>query len=305
MSRRQPSRRRSVVQAPEESAGLPDESPLPPPVAAASREAHARSVPDTESRSRRVLRGLWSATKLASGVLIVVCASVAVAWGAHHYALSTPRFSVRKVEIDGNRRKSDADIVELAGLQPGQNIFALDLANAQRRLLTDPWIKEATISRKLPGTLKVELSEREPAALASIGGRLYLVTPTGEPFKEVKEGDPTDLPVVTGMDAAGLARNRKREIQRVGDALAVLRHYQRLPLSKVHPAQEAHLTAGGDVILTVGKDGIALHLGRGPWKKKLLMAARVIGKLRRKGRVPGIVFLDNQAHPERVVVRMR
>jgi hypothetical protein len=35
------------------------------------------------------------------------------------------------------------------------------------------------------------------------------------------------------------------------------------------------------------------------------MAERVIGQLAAKGRVPGIVFLDNIAHPERVVVRMR
>jgi len=30
-----------------------------------------------------------------------------------------------------------------------------------------------------------------------------------------------------------------------------------------------------------------------------------VAEMRRKGRSPGIVFLDNQAHPERVVVRMR
>ena len=30
-----------------------------------------------------------------------------------------------------------------------------------------------------------------------------------------------------------------------------------------------------------------------------------IGELQKKGRVPGIVFADNEAHPERVVVRMR
>jgi hypothetical protein len=36
-----------------------------------------------------------------------------------------------------------------------------------------------------------------------------------------------------------------------------------------------------------------------------LMGEQVVGEMRRKGRSPGIVFLDNQAHPERVVVRMR
>jgi hypothetical protein len=35
------------------------------------------------------------------------------------------------------------------------------------------------------------------------------------------------------------------------------------------------------------------------------MAERVLGKLGQKGQVPGIVFADNEAHPERVVVRMR
>ena len=35
------------------------------------------------------------------------------------------------------------------------------------------------------------------------------------------------------------------------------------------------------------------------------MAAQVLGELGAKGRTPGIVFLDNEAHPERVVVRMR
>ena len=42
------------------------------------------------------------------------------------------------------------------------------------------------------------------------------------------------------------------------------------------------------------------HLAR-----KLSMAETVLSELRRKGKAPGIVFLDNQAHPERVVVRMK
>jgi hypothetical protein len=35
------------------------------------------------------------------------------------------------------------------------------------------------------------------------------------------------------------------------------------------------------------------------------MAERVFAKASGKGGLPGIVFLDNEAHPERVVVRMR
>ncbi len=134
---------------------------------------------------------------------------------------------------------------------------------------------------------------------------MYLVTRGGEPFKRLEEGDPFDLPVVTGISAEELARDRKREVERIGVALEILRHWERITVSKTYPAQEVHLTAGGDAVLTVGKSAITLHLGKGPWRKKMLMGERVIGRLARKGRVPGIIFLDSEAHPERVVVRMR
>ncbi len=295
--------RRKVIEAPAEEAFVTSESPAPGPVRGKSRRARARSTPPADRG--RVLQSLWSAIKLASGVLVVVAASVAVAWGAHRYALSTPRFAIQKLDIRGSRRLGQQQIEQLAGIRVGQNIFALDTAAAEHRLLSDPWVKEVKITRQLPGTLRVELSEREARAVASIDNSLYLLTRTGEPFKQLGPGDPYDLPVVTGVTADNLARDRQGAIRRIGVALDVLENYDRIPLSRTYPAEEIHLMDGGGVVLTIGKDGVTLELGHGPWRKKLLMAAQVIGKLRAKGQRPGIVFLDNQAHPERVVVRMR
>jgi cell division protein FtsQ len=55
----------------------------------------------------------------------------------------------------------------------------------------------------------------------------------------------------------------------------------------------------------VGKEGMVIQLGNTGFRQRLLMAERVVEETRRSGRLPGIVFADNQAHPERVVVRMR
>jgi len=295
-----------VIAAPDES-GFSDDSPTPGPVARKNGRAKSSAGATSEPPPERpgFFRTTWSLMKLALGVAMVVAASGAVAWGAHRYALTSPRFAVRKIEINGVKRKTDDQIERLGSVKLGDNVFAVDTNQVERKLLTDPWIKQVKVSRVLPSTLRIELEEREVGALASIGEHLYLITKSGEPFKEVEEGDPYDLPVVTGISTEEIARDRERAVERFALALEILRHWERIPMSRVLPAQEIHLGPGGDAVLTIGKKGITVHLGFGPWRKKMLMAERVIQKLEKSGKTPGIVFADNQAHPERVVVRMR
>jgi len=279
------------------------ESPMPAAVQA--KGAHVRGSEPEMAGARGVVALLWSALKLASGLAVVVGVSLAVAWSAHHYALTSPRFAIHTVDLVGAKRTTLDQIKTDSGVAVGLNIFALDTDVAERKLLENPWIAEVKVTRRLPSTLRVELSEREAAAVVALGERLYLVTPEGVPFKEVQAGDPFDMPLISGASPENLQRDRKREIERIQTGLEVLRQFERVPLSRVYPPEEVHLADAGDVTLTCGKDGVTLELGTGPWRKKLLMAEEVVGELRKKGRTPGIVFLDNSAHPERVVVRMR
>jgi len=282
----------------------PGESPAPGAVHAAPQRGG--SVPDRGSLPPRTVAALlWSALKLASGLAVVVSASLAVAWSAHHYALTSPRFAIRTIDLVGAHRLGLEQVKAESGAAVGVNIFALDSDAAERKLLENPWISEVKVTRRLPSTLRVELTEREAAAVVALGEHLYLVTREGEPFKEVQPGDPYDLPLITGASAENLQRDRVREIERIQTGLEVLHQFERVPLSRVYPPEEVHLADAGDVTLTAGKEGVTLELGTGPWRKKLLMAEEVVSELRKKGRTPGIVFLDNTAHPERVVVRMR
>lgn len=259
----------------------------------------------TARRSGRLGERLLAVARVLAGVGIVIGAASGVAWGAYRYAQSSPRFAITKIEVEGAERLTPDQIARIGGVVRGTNIFALDTQLSEKRLLDNPWIEEVKVTRELPQRVNVVLREREAVALGTIGDGLYLVSRSGEPFKRLEEGDPHDLPAVTGISAENMARDRAREIDRIGRALDILRQYERVPLSKVHPAQELHLAEGSEVVLTVGKAGIALHLGQGPWRKKLLMAERVLGQLQNRGQAPGVVFLDNEAHPERVVVRMR
>jgi len=133
------------------------ESPMPGAVQA---KVHARGSEPEMAGARGVVALLWSAAKLASGLAVVVGVSLAVAWSAHHYALTSPRFAIHTVDLVGAKRSTLDQIKADSGVSVGQNIFALDTESAERKLLENPWIAEVKMTRRLPSTLRIELSER-------------------------------------------------------------------------------------------------------------------------------------------------
>ncbi len=277
-----------------------------------SRARHAPSDPrdsfaDGElPRPSRAFWG-WVATglKVVVGVALIVGAVLGISWGVYRYAKTTPRFSVKSIEIEGTKRLSRDDILAASGLSPGENLFSLDVEKAQRTLVQSPWIERARVTRRLPNNIVIEVHEREARAVFVVDGQSFLVDENGVPFKRVGVGDPHDLPYVTGISIDALARDRGLEHERLRDILSMIRSYEHLPVAKNYPPEEVHVKPSGHVTLVVGAKGIALHLGLPPFKQRLLRAERVLSKTLRGGATPSVVFLDNQAHPERVVVRVQ
>ncbi|HEY8943667.1 MAG TPA: FtsQ-type POTRA domain-containing protein, partial [Polyangiaceae bacterium] len=229
------------IPAPEEGFGA-NESPDPPGVQT------TRSGAVSSARFGRV----WAALRVAVGVAIVGGVAVGVIWSAHRYALTSPRFAVRAIQLEGARRFGAEEVRAAGGIPAEANLFALDTAAVEQRLLENPWIAKAAVVRRLPSTLHVTLEERESRAITVLSGQPYLVSAQGEPFKRLDVGEPADLPVITGLLPEQLARDRRRELERLGLGLEVLRQYERLGMSRVYVAQEVHLAEGGNVSLTVG-----------------------------------------------------
>lgn len=273
-----------------------EESPLPP---SATSTASVRPPPMVAKRSIPPL------LKVALGGAFVIAASVLVAWGARRYVLTTPRFATRTVLIEGESHLSAEQVATLGGISIGGNVFALDLDAAKSKIEQNPWVQQATVVRKLPSTVHVAIVEREPSGLALLGGDLYLVTRDGEPFKRFEAVDPSDLPLITGIPAEKVASDRPGVVAKLRSLVDVIGEFDRVGISKSYPLQELHIDMDDTLIATVGREAIQLHLGPAPYRGKLEQAARVLGEVRRRKANVSTIFLDNSAHPERVVARMR
>jgi cell division protein FtsQ len=293
-----------VVEAPVEPFGDGDASPPPPPT---SRSV--RPPPAPAARPAKAAAGPGRVARLAqlvAGAAIVISASAAVAWGARRYIVSSPRFAVRTVLVDGAHRRPADKLASEAGVAVGGNIFAIDLDNAGAAVTAaDPWIERATVTRKLPSTIEIAVVEREARAIVSIGGEIYLATRDGDLFKRAAPEDPVDLPLVTGILPDQVGNDRAGVVLTVKRLLDVADELDRTGISKTRPLQELHLEKDGSLVATVGREAILVHLGQPPYRDKIEQASRVLGEVARRKANASVIFLDNDAHPERVVVRMR
>ena len=139
------------------------------------------------ARSARVLAAL----RTFAGVVLVAGTSVGVAWVARRHVMTSARFAISEVFVSGNDHRPTDAIVAESGLQIGANVFVADLDAAQARLLADPWIADAALARRLPGTIVVHVTERRAAALVALGDT-FLTTADGEPFKKLEADDPPE-----------------------------------------------------------------------------------------------------------------
>jgi cell division protein FtsQ len=112
---------------------------------------------------------------------------------------------VTDIEVEGRKTTNAATILAALAADRGTPILAVDPERAQRQLQSLPWVRSATIERRLPGTLFVRLVEREPLAVWQHDGRQELIDRQGEviPVKDLSRF--ATLPTVVGANAAGNA----------------------------------------------------------------------------------------------------
>lgn len=87
-------------------------------------------------------------------------------------AMSRKQFSIQKVEIENNVLVSRQRILEAIRLPTDHNIILCDLERIRDKVSRIENVTGVTVSRHLPGTLAIRISERTPRFRMEIGGEL-------------------------------------------------------------------------------------------------------------------------------------
>jgi cell division protein FtsQ len=234
----------------------------------------------TRVRTRR--RGHATLALLFLQILAVAIVAVVGAWTAWQRVFASDRLRVGKLEVTGSHFLSEGEVRELVGAAVGEPILSLDIEALKARLRASPWVADATVTRTLPDTLRVEIRERVPLALAELD-RLYLMDENGGLIDIY--GPRTgafDLPIVRGL--LGVAEESRRDrARRAGALLADLGDL-------ASEISEVYVEPSGDLRVVLRGPGEVLLFGDPPYRQRLLTFLSLRQELAEKA--PGAELFD-------------
>ena len=130
-------------------------------------------------------------------VLSVVLTAVVIV------AALTLFFKVDQVVVSGNDRYSDQEIIDVSGVERGDNLILMDKHRIAQQLYTQlPYITEVRINRKLPDVLIVDVTETQAVAVIKGGSSNWLMDAGGKLLEVIGSAAIKNYLSIEGLTAA-------------------------------------------------------------------------------------------------------
>ena len=233
------------------------------------------------------------------GVVGLLSASLAV---GYHQLVRSPYFQVRKVVLLGLDRVDQAEVLTRTGLDRPVGLLELKLGVMAEDLRRHPWIRNVTLTRRLPDTVVVRVEERVPRALLRMGA-LYYLDEEYVPFKRVEPGEELGLPVITGFtrfDFLGRSRSVAENLDQVFELLRVLAG--RGDWFRAENVAQVDFDPVRGLTVRTRQPEVEIKVGFSDYRLKFERLGRVAAQLKSQGDTAGFTYANLECGP-RVVVR--
>jgi len=239
------------------------------------RTGRPQDVLDVKLRSSR-LRA--SRTRLASIALAVCfgtllglyCLWQAGGWALDRLIYENNSFAIERIDVSTDGVISTEQLRRWSGVKAGDNLLALDLGGVKRNLELVPMIASASVERILPGTLRIQVTERVPVAQVLVprpraGGGIdllvYDIDADGcvmlplDPRQRASPASPGDdqLPVISGINVCELQPGRKVESIQARAALHLITAFQSSPMAALVELKRIDVSQPEVLVATTGQ----------------------------------------------------
>ena len=215
----------------------------------------------------------WAIT-LFTGSAFIVIISIGLLF-SYRFITNSTFFAVQKIQISGNVRLEQEDVLNLAHLKKGDNSLAVNISDIEYKLLRSPWVENISVKRQLPGNLEIAIEEREPRYWIRQDNRIVYADEKGTPIDYVGTYKFASLPFLS-VDAG-----TEHLLQRLPQLVEEL-DSSRLPVSSQNAAW-IKLSMSRGVTLFLESENLKLSIGVENWSSNLRHLVATIDDLKRRG----------------------
>lgn len=244
-------------------AGLPRHTPAGQAVATDKRFKRAHVKP--ARRRSPASKQAWVAARLLLFAIVIGYA----AYRSVALIAAASSLQISHMVVRGQQRLSTGEVLALVEGLRGQNILAVKLDEWQQKLLSSPWVENATIRRVLPATVEIAIQERQAMGIGRLGTAMYLIDPKGVLIDEYGPSyADIDLPIIDGLASSprdggpiidvARAEFAARVIAAIGARPEIARRVSQLDVGDLHDA--IVILDGDPALLRVGESDFVARL---------------------------------------------
>jgi cell division septal protein FtsQ len=249
------------------------------------RQRRQQHLLDVKVRSRKAVahrnrRVLVVFSKIALVIALITGIYVGARFAAKRFFLDNPDYRLSAIEAQTDGTLQREQILSVADLREGENIFRVNLARIHDRLQELPQVDEVEVVRKLPSEIDIHIVERKPVAWITSEKQIadpfasdaaFLVDARGVLMKEKKLlPEYLGLPLILGCASESLAAGKIVESPELKRALELLRLSARSFMQTRFQIREIDVSKGYCLVVTdknhsrvtFGFDNLDLQLRR-------------------------------------------
>jgi cell division septal protein FtsQ len=173
--------------------------------------------PDGE-RNRSVLPQIVAVFKVAALIALVGGVCFGGKTALKRLVWENPMYALTDVRVSTDGLLTRKQILEIAEIEEGQNIFSVDLKKARKNIDQLPQVDRVEVRRLVPDRLDIKIIERQPVAWIApsadcplvAGGEAMLVDSRGYAMRSRKiQPEHAALPVIVGVSMEDVAAGQK------------------------------------------------------------------------------------------------
>ena len=151
-------------------------------------EERRRKITKQEKKRRKRIKRIKFFVKLFLLVGIIA--------GGITFALTSPIFNIKDINVINNNTIPSDTIVSLSELKPDENIFKFYKGDAINKIKANPYVESVEIHRKLPSTIEIDVTERVATYNIDYMGKYAYINTQGY-ILEISD-DSKGMPVIQG-----------------------------------------------------------------------------------------------------------